>query len=319
MDAAMLQEMNDEDSSAGAQDGANPMEDIHTRIATAFAGPAEQGEFEAACDVVIAFPINEISGRYARAVEGRAEAVSQSQQSDRQEMGVLKEALRDLCNATISFSSHTEQRFSEILGKLTTIAGRQEFADKSTRDSENRLAMMAIDHAVHTSHIELTDRTLKDFEGKQAAWASAQAAQATRQEATDRNLRDIESKLATLAAGYAAQANELEMVRQRLADSNLTAQRLAKQLETAQDRLSDLGEPVEFLRQQNAELTNNQRDFRKTLELILERSKAARESEVQFEQRISATEQKIVDSVERIESVSRWQSRIGMALSASPR
>jgi chromosome segregation ATPase len=404
MDAANLQKVHDGDACEDASGSAGPIEDFHERIATAFAG--DQADDDVVPAAASAGPLaGDVTNRFSHAAEGQIEAISQLRQLDREELDTLRQALRDLCDGTAHFLSHTEQHFADMQstiavsdGKLATLAAdhavhndrldatdrllegcasglerlaadhavhneRLDAADRTLEGSQSRLASLAADHAVHNDRLDAADRILKESESRLTALAADHGAHNDRLEATDKILKDSGIKLAILAANHAAHAEGLEAVHQRLRDTDAVLQKFGKLLEAANDRssqldssivalldhnkgitarqnvieasvgrleqlissldrrldaVSALAEPMEVLREQNIEMANHQRELGKIVELVFERTKVTGESEAQFTQRINAVEEKIAASTERLESISRWQLRVGLALLAEP-
>jgi chromosome segregation ATPase len=432
MDAANLQKVHDGDAFEDASASAGPIEDFHERIATAFAGDQADGDVVPAA--ASAGPLaGDVTNRFSHAAEGQIEAISQLRQLDREELDTLRQALRDLCDGTAHFLSHTEQHFADMQsiiavsdGKLAALAAdhalhndrldaadrilegsenklatlaadhavhngrldatdrllegcasglerlaadhavhneRLDAADRTLEGTESRLASLAADHAMHNDRLDAADRILKESESRLTALAADHGAHNDRLEATDKILKDSGIKLAILAANHAAHAEGLEAVHQRLRDTDAVLQKFGKLLEAANDRssqldssiaalldhnkgitarqnvieasvgrleqlissldrrldaVSALAEPMDVLREQNIEMANHQRELGKIVELVFERTKTTGESEAQFTQRINAVEEKIAASTERLESISRWQLRVGLALLAEP-
>ena len=183
MDAARIPQLT-EDEPETAPESAGPVSEIHAKIASAFAEPAPDAPAAVS-------HYGEVSNRFAGAAERHAEAVALSQQADREEMAMLRQALSELCEGTAAISAHTTQRFAAIFGAML--------------DSDDRLVALAEGQTTHAEHLDATGKSLTETENRLTVLAEGHAAR--------------EKNLAMLASSHAAQAAELETLQAKLKDT----------------------------------------------------------------------------------------------------
>jgi chromosome segregation ATPase len=346
MEAANLQTVT-EDAGESVPGAADPVGDIHAKIATAFAAP----------DAPLAeTPYGEVANRFAGAAERHTQAVAQTQQLDREELDSLREALRDLCEGTLAISSYTEQRFAEVSGRITasdgalatlsanqatqatgleTVHGRlnesgailerlgtfleavQEKSSQMEASVQASLGTFLEAAQDKSSQMEASvQASLQTFreaarEKSSRAEASIQASLETFREAAQEKSSQMEASIQALQEQNGALAVRQDDIQAAISRLEEVTAALGQRLES----LAGLSEPIEVLRGQNADMANQQRTLGRTVDLVLEHTEAARTRDTTLEQRITAAEERISASVDRLEAVCNWQSRLGKVLS----